>query len=70
MKFKEAMNGPDSDTWKEESGNEDKRMVMNGVWEPLDKNDFIERVKAIKLTWACKNEKQWYILWLTEFKST
>ena len=34
MKFKEAMNGPDSSKWKEEIKNEHKRMNTNRVWEP------------------------------------
>ena len=33
MKFKEAMNGPDSDKRKEEIKNEHTRMVTNGIWE-------------------------------------
>ena len=32
LKFKEAMNGPDSGKWKEEIENEHKQIVMNEVW--------------------------------------
>ena len=36
MKFKEVMNWPDSSKWKKEIKNEQKQMVMNEVWEPID----------------------------------
>ena len=32
------MNGLNSNKLKEEIKNENKQMVKNGVWEPLDKN--------------------------------
>ena len=50
------MNGPDSDKWKEEIENEHKIMVMNGVWELLDKKDLSEGAQVIKLTWACEKK--------------
>ena len=37
IKFKETKNEPDSKKWKEEIKNEYTKMVMNGMWEPLDK---------------------------------
>ena len=40
MKFKDAMNGPDSNKWKENIKNEHKIMVINRVWELLDKKGF------------------------------
>ena len=36
MKFKEAMNDPESDNWKNEIKNEHKQILMNKVWEHLD----------------------------------
>ena len=56
MKFKEAINGPDSNKWKEEIENEKKKMVTNRVWEPLDKNGLPEEVKVITWIWACKKK--------------
>ena len=56
MKFKEAMNRPDSNKWKEEIKNECKRIVTNGLWETLDKNDLLEGAKVIPSTWACKEK--------------
>ena len=54
MKFNDAINGPDSNKKKKDIENEHKRMVINGVWEPLDKKDLLKGVKVITLTWACK----------------
>ena len=39
MKFKDAMNRPDRDKWKEEIKNEHKRIVTNGILKPLDHNN-------------------------------
>ena len=50
MKFKEAMNGPDNDKWKEKKENEPKRIVINGMWKPLDKKDLPERAKVLTST--------------------
>ena len=50
MKFKEAMNGPDSNKWKEEIENEHTRMVTNSIWKPLDKKDLLEGAKVITST--------------------
>ena len=56
MKFKEALNRTDSNKWKEEIENGDKRMVTNGVWEPFYKKDLPEGAKVITSTWACKKK--------------
>ena len=40
MKFKKAMNRPDIK-------NEHKQMMMNTVWEPLDKNDLPEEASTL-----------------------
>ena len=56
MKFKAAINGPHSNTWKEEIENEYTKMMMNSVWESLDKEDLPEEVKVIISTWACKKK--------------
>ena len=52
MKFKKAMNKPDSNKWREETKNEHTRMMINGVWEPLDKK--VAKVKTS--TWVCKKK--------------
>ena len=56
MKLKDSMNRPDSNEWKEEIKNEQKRMVTNGIWEPLDKKDLTEGAKVMTSTWACKKK--------------
>ena len=50
------MNIWDNNKWKEEIENKHKRMVMNRVWEPLDKRNLLEGAKVITLTWACKKK--------------
>ena len=65
MKFKEAMNRPDREKWKEEIEKEHKQMVTNEVWEPFDKKDLPEGAKFITSTWACKKKSR-YIPWPTE----
>ena len=66
MKFKEAMSGPDSNTWKKEIKNDCKRMVTNRVLEPLGKKDLSHEAEVMTLMWTCKKKKSWYILWPTE----
>ena len=56
MKFEETMKRPERNMWNAEIKNKHKRMVTNGVWEPLDKKDLPERVKVITLTWAGKKK--------------
>ena len=53
MKLKEAMNRPDNNKLKEKIENEQKQKAINGVSEPLDKNDLPERAKGKISTWAC-----------------
>ena len=31
-------------------------MVMNSIWEPLDKKDLLEGAKIITSTWTCKKK--------------
>ena len=50
MKFKEVMNWPDSNKWKEDIENEQKQMVTNEEWEPLNKKDLQEGAKVITAT--------------------
>ena len=38
------------------SKNKHKRMVMNGIWETLDKKDLPEGTKVITSKWACKKK--------------
>ena len=45
-----------SNKWKKEIKNEHKRMVTNGLWEPLDKKDLPDGVKVITSTWPCKKK--------------
>ena len=42
MKLKEAMNRPDNNKLKEKIENEQKQKAINGVSEPLDKNDLLQ----------------------------
>ena len=46
IKFKKAVNGQDSNEWKEEIKNEHTRMATNSIWEPFDKNDLPEEQRS------------------------
>ena len=50
------MNGTDNNKWTEEIKNEHEQMVMNRVWEPLDKKGLPNGVKVITSTRACKKK--------------
>jgi hypothetical protein len=54
MKYREAVNGPDGDSWKEEIINEHNRMLKNEVFEAVDKESLPPGTKPIDSTWACK----------------
>ena len=54
MKFKAAMNGPDNDKWKDKIKNEHARMVINGVWEVLNKKDLPEGAEVMTSMSTCK----------------
>ena len=45
-----------SNKFKEETENEHKQIVMNGVWDPLDKKNLPEGAEVITSTWACKTK--------------
>ncbi len=56
MKYDEAINGPDGEAWKVEIEKEHKRMVKNGVFEVVSREDLPKDVKPIYGTWACKKK--------------
>ena len=50
MKYEQAINGPDGEAWKEEIDNEHNRMVKNGVFEVVERNDLPARTRPIDST--------------------
>ena len=57
MKYNEASNGPDGESWKPEIENEYNRMVKNDVFDVVKKADLKPGTKVIDSTWACKKER-------------
>ena len=56
MKYKQAINGPDSEKWKAEIENEHNRMVENKVFTVIKKSELEPGTKIIDSTWACKKK--------------
>ena len=56
LKYKQAIDGPDSARWKANIENEHKRMVENNVFTVIKKSDLEPGTKIIDSTWACKKK--------------
>ena len=58
MKYKQVINGPDSNEWVQEIENKHARMVSNGVCVVLDKKELSEGAKVISSVWAYKKKRK------------
>ena len=52
MKYREAVNGPDGESRKEEILNEHNRMLKNNVFEAVDKDSIPSGTKIIDSMWV------------------
>ena len=54
MKYQEAVNGPDGESWKEEIVIEHNILLKSKVFEAVDKDSIPSETKVIDSTWVCK----------------
>jgi hypothetical protein len=56
MKYHEAINGPDGKAWKEEVRKEHKRIINNGIFEPVKASELPKGIKLIDTTCGIKKK--------------
>ena len=56
MKYDEAMNGPDAESWKKAVHEEHERMIEHKVFKPIHIKDIPKWAKVLTSTWAMKKK--------------